>query len=169
MKKIITIFHFCFLTLIIAFPSVAQEMTVKGQVISQEEGTPIPGVNIKVVGTNYGTITDMDGSYSIQINSGEAVLEFSYISLETQRIKVEGRSTLNVSLSQDDSQLNEVIVTAFGISQEKKSLGYADQEVGSEDITRTKQPNIVNSLQGQVAGVQITSSGGAPGQSARII
>src|SRR5690606_2516652 len=120
-------------------------------------------------GTNYGTITDMDGSYSIQINSGEAVLEFSYISLETQRIKVEGRSTINVSLSQDVSQLNEVIVTAFGISQEKKSLGYAAQEVGSEDITRTKQPNIVNSLQGQVAGVQITSSGGAPGQSARII
>lgn len=169
MKKTITVALFSLLICMASWQSKAQGLTVQGKVTLLEDATPIPGVNIKVVGTNSGTITDLDGNYSIDVRSGEAVLEFSYISLETQRINVNNRTTLDVSMEQDVSQLNEVIVTAFGISQDKKSLGYSAQEIDSDDITRTKQQNVVSALQGQVAGVQITNSGGAPGQSARII
>lgn len=143
-----------------------------GQLISgtvtDNTGEPLPGVTIVVSGTSRGATTNFDGEYSINASSGE-ILRFTYIGMKAKTVTVGNQSVINIVLEEDSEQLDEVIVTAFGISQEKKALGYAAQSIDAEAITQTKQTNIVNALQGQVAGVQITNSGGAPGQSARII
>ncbi|MBS9464187.1 SusC/RagA family TonB-linked outer membrane protein [Flagellimonas sp. 389] len=154
-----------FFTLLIATFSFGQ--TITGSVVD-ELGTPLPGVSILVLGTTNGTTTDFDGNYSIMANSGD-ILEFSYLGMKTQTVTVGSASTLNITMQEDSQALDEVVVTAFGITQEKKALGYAVQSVDAKSITETRQANAVSALQGRVAGVQITNSGGAPGQSARII
>ena len=136
--------------------------------VTDVSGAPLPGVTIVVGGTNKGTTTDFDGNYTIAASTGN-VLRFSYLGMKTQSVTVGLANVINVTMEEDSEQLSEVIVTAFGISQEKKALGYAAQSIDAESITQTKQTNLVSALQGQVAGVQITNSGGAPGQSARII
>jgi len=146
----------------------AQQQEVTGTVTVASDGMPLPGVNVLVKGTNDGTVTDMDGNYAIEV-AEDAVLVFSSLGFESQEQAVEGRSVINVAMTEDMEGLDEVVVTSLGIEREKKALGYAVQEIQGEDITKTNQPNIVNALQGQTAGVQITNSGGAPGQSARII
>jgi len=146
----------------------AQQQEVTGKVTVASDGMPLPGVNVIVKGTNDGTVTDMEGNYAIEV-SEDAVLVFSSLGFERQEQTVDGRSVINVALAEDLEGLDEVVVTSLGIEREKKALGYAVQEIQGEDITKTNQPNIVNALQGQTAGVQITNSGGAPGQSARII
>ncbi|WP_296698874.1 SusC/RagA family TonB-linked outer membrane protein [Algoriphagus sp.] len=153
---------------LLSIPTYAQQ-TVRGKVTAQEDGQPLPGVSILIQGTTTGTVTDIDGNYSISVPSSESVLVFSFIGFDSQSLSVGSNSVLDVSLAVSTSELDEFIVTAFGISQEKKSLGYAAQSIDSEAITTSRQPNVVNALQGQVAGVQVTNSGGAPGQSARII
>lgn len=146
----------------------AQQRNVTGQVTSAEDGMTLPGVNVIVKGTNQGTVTDMDGNYSISVADG-ATLVFSSLGFGSREVTVGNQSVINVALSEDTESLDEVVVTSFGIERQKRALGYAVQEVSSEEIISTKQPNIVSALQGQAAGVQITNSGGAPGQSARII
>ena len=146
----------------------AQQTEVTGTVTVASDGMPLPGVNVLVKGTNDGTVTDMDGNYAIEV-AADAVLVFSSLGFENQEQAIEGRSVINVAMIEDMEGLDEVVVTSLGIEREKKALGYAVQEIQGEDITKTNQPNIVSALQGQTAGVQITNSGGAPGQSARII
>ncbi|WP_373399488.1 SusC/RagA family TonB-linked outer membrane protein [Algoriphagus halophilus] len=153
---------------LISISTYAQQ-TVRGKVTAQEDGQALPGVSIVIQGTTTGTVTNIDGEYSINVPNSESVLVFSFIGFETQNVTVGANTQLNVSLATSTSDLDEFIVTAFGISQEKKALGYSAQSIDSEAITTTRQPNVVNALQGQVAGVQVTNSGGAPGQSARII
>ncbi|GAB3222185.1 SusC/RagA family TonB-linked outer membrane protein [Algoriphagus aestuariicola] len=153
---------------LLAFPAMAQQQ-VRGKVTSSEDGLPLPGVSILIQGTSTGTVSDVDGNYSISVPGPDAVLIFSFIGYQNKTQTVGNSTTINIALATETSQLDEVIVTAFGISQEKKSLGYAAQNIDAAEITKTRQPNVVNSLQGQVAGVQVTNSGGAPGQSARII
>lgn len=147
----------------------AQERTISGRITSEEESSALPGVNIIIQGTTQGTVSDIDGNYRINVPDENTTIVFSFIGYETQEIQVGNRSVIDVSLDADVQQLSEVVVTSFGIEQEKKSLGYSVQEISSEEIVSTKQQNLVSALQGQVAGVQITNSGGAPGQSARII
>lgn len=151
-----------------SIPLFAQQ-NITGKVTSQEDGMPLPGVSIVIQGTTTGAVTDLEGNYSITAPNAESVLVFSFIGFETVSRTVGNNSTINVAMPTETSDLDEFIVTAFGISQEKKALGYSAQSIDSEAITTTKQPNIVNALQGQVAGVQVTNSGGAPGQSARIV
>lgn len=165
-------FTYCLLLislLLLQAPLMAQQRTVSGKVTSTEDGEVLPGVSIVIEGTTTGTVSDIDGNYSIDVPGPDAVLVFSFIGFASQSQQVGSNQSLNVALSPEAGDLDEFIVTAFGISQEKKSLGYAAQSIDSEAITKMKQPNLVNALQGQVAGVQVTNSGGAPGQSARII
>ncbi|MDX1365133.1 MAG: SusC/RagA family TonB-linked outer membrane protein [Arenibacter latericius] len=151
--------------LLFLFKSYSQDVA---GVVTDNSGTPLPGVTILVEGTITGTTTDFDGNYAIAASSGD-VLRFSFLGMKSQSITVGSAKVINVTMEEDSEQLGEVIVTAFGISQEKKALGYAAQSIDAEAITSSKQTNLVSALQGQVAGVQITNSGGAPGQSARIV
>ena len=139
----------------------AQERLVTGTVTAAEDGMSLPGVNVIIKGTNTGTITDMDGNYSIEVPDN-ATLVFSSVGFRTKEVAVGNQDVVNVSMETDLQSLDEVVVTSFGIEQEKKALGYAVQEINAEDITKTNQANIVSALQGQAAGVQITNSGGCP-------
>lgn len=147
----------------------AQSRSISGSVTDAAEDTPLPGVNIVVKGTTTGTVTDIEGNYRLTVPADAQILVFSSVGYTTEEVEIGNRSEINLALDPDVQALQEVVVTSLGIEQEKQALGYAVQELESRDIEQTRQPNIVNALQGQVAGVQITNSGGAPGMSSRII
>ena len=114
-------------------------------------------------------MTDTNGKYSVTAPDNSPILVFSFIGYKTAEVEAAGRTVIDLALERDVTQLEEVVVTSFGIEQEKRSLGFSAQSVNGEDLIQMRQPNIVSAMQGQVAGVQITSSGGAPGMSSRII
>lgn len=148
--------------------AMAQNRTVTGTV-SDNTGAPLPGVNVVEKGTSNGTSTDFDGNYSINVADG-ATLVFSSLGYATREVAAGTQSTVNVSLAEDASQLDEVVVTALGIRKETKALGYSLTEVGGEELSTIKTPNAINSLQGKIAGVNITqNSTGAAGSSRVII
>ena len=139
---------------------VAQEKTVTGAVTSSGDGMTLPGVNVIIKGTNQGTVTDMDGKYSINV-SETATLLFSSVGFASKEVVVGNQTQINISLQEDLESLDEVVVTALGISREKKSLGYATQEVDGDDLNLTNEQNVLGSLSGRVAGVQVTGASGA--------
>ncbi len=145
----------------------AQDRTITGTVTGAD-GNPIPGANIVLKGTTQGAITDLNGKYSISVPSGEQTLIFSFIGMQTKEIVTSKSTTLDVALNPASEMLTDVVVTALGISREKKALGYAVQEVKGDGLAEKKDVNVVNSLAGKVAGVQITGSSGNMGGSARI-
>lgn len=145
----------------------AQQRTISGRVAG-EDGESLSGVTVTVKGSSVSTQTDGDGRYAIQVLGTDAVLVFAYLGMEVQELPVGRASTLNATLVPASSTLEEVAVTAFGIKREERSLGYVVQSVSAEELTVNKQPNMVNALQGKTAGVQIRSTGGAPGQGAKI-
>jgi len=157
-----------FLSALVFNESWAQERTVSGNVTSAEDGTTMPGVNVVLKGTTNGTITDVDGNYKLSVPSEGGVLLFSFVGLTTQEIEIGTKSVIDLAMSTDVQQLSEVVVTALGISREKASLGYSVQEVSGEDVEKTNEANIVNALQGQVAGVQIQGTTSSLGGSSRI-
>lgn len=138
----------------------AQTSTVTGTVSSEKDGMPLPGVNVIEKGTNNGSVTDMDGKFSIDVGPN-AILTFSSLGYTQQEQGVNGQSIINISLQEDLESLDEVVVTALNISRDKKSLGYATQEVDGEDINITNNQNVIGALSGRVAGVQVTGSSGA--------
>ena len=143
----------------------AQQRTVTGTVNSSEDDSEVPGVNVVVKGTTIGTITDLDGKYSIDVPSDESILVFSYIGLTTQEVLVGSRSLVDVQMVPDLLELSEIVITAMGLEKEKRSLNYATQNVDDAVITQSQQPNLANSLQGKVAGLSIRQSSGMPGAS----
>lgn len=147
----------------------AQERSISGQV-NDEDGLPLPGINVFVKNTSTGTVTDFDGNYSLDIpDEASTVLVFSSLGLKTQEITVGNQNTINVTMTQDLEGLDEVVITAFGIERQEKALGYAVQEVKSEEILEGNKTNVVTGLQGKVSGVTISNSGGAPGSSTAIL
>jgi TonB-linked SusC/RagA family outer membrane protein len=150
---------------LVLFTAKAQDRLVSGTVISAEDKSTIPGVNVVVQGTAIGTITDMDGKFTISVPSNESILVFSYIGLMTQEQVVGSQSVFNIEMRQDVQELSEIVVTAMGLEKEKRSLNYATQNVESEVITQSQQQNLANSLQGKVAGLSIRQSSGMPGSS----
>ncbi len=135
-----------------------QALIVTGTV-KDEGGNPLPGVNILEEGTTNGTITDIEGGYRITVPDQDAVLIFSFVGYENQRVPVNGNTTLDVILRQG-VLLNQVVVTALGIEQEKRKLGYTVTELQGQELSRTNEINPVNALQGRVAGVQIDQGAG---------
>lgn len=131
----------------------AQEKEISGTV-KDEDDMPLPGVNITVEGTDNGTQTDFDGEYSIDAEVGQT-LRFSYVGMQDQEIDVGQSNTIDVTMT-EGSELDEVVVTALGISREKKSLGYATQEVSGEDVSKINSGNFTNALSGKVSGLDIT-------------
>jgi hypothetical protein len=135
----------------------AQTIVITGRVTSSTEGAgPIPGVTVVVKGTTIGSITDVNGKYSISAPANATTLIFSYIGMKTLEVSVSGRKVIDATMESDLVGLNEVVVTALGISRTKKSLGYATQEVQGEAVSTVKSDNFLNSLSGKVAGVVIT-------------
>jgi TonB-linked SusC/RagA family outer membrane protein len=141
---------------------------VKGRV-TDETGAPLPNVSVMIKGTTTGVVTNTDGQYSINVPDNQAILTFRSIGFIAKDVPVGLASTLDVRLTADNQTLSEVTVTALGIKRESRSLGYSAQEVKGEAISGSHQSNLVNALQGQAAGLQINSGGGAPGSGAKII
>ena len=162
MKKILFIMA-CLLFSIAGMASI----TVTGTVISAEDGLPVIGASVLEKGTSNGTITDFDGMYALTV-ADNAVLVFSYVGLTSQELKVSG-SVMNVTLKGDAIAMEEVVVTAMGVVQEKKRLNFAVQNVGAEGLTEGKSANVLNSLQGKVAGVNVTTAGGSPNAGSQLI
>ena len=142
-----------FLTLAFGLSSYAQQITGS---VSDDNGIPLPGASIVIQGSSSGTTTDFDGNFSIETSQG-STLVISYVGYESQQIVV-GSSPINVQLTSDNA-LDEVVVTALGLTREKKSLGYSVTEVDGDEINSIKDNNIASSLMGKVAGLNITNSG----------
>ncbi|AHM62203.1 hypothetical protein D770_19770 [Flammeovirgaceae bacterium 311] len=139
----------------------AQERIVTGQVTASEDGTTLPGVNVRVQGTTVGAVTDIDGNYRIALPANANVLVFSSIGYTSEEVQIGSRTVIDVALRPDVKQLSEVVVTALGITRDERSLGYATQKVEGENLTFTKEQNVIGSLSGKVAGVQVVGSSGA--------
>ncbi|WP_162339743.1 SusC/RagA family TonB-linked outer membrane protein [Cyclobacterium salsum] len=146
----------------------AQSRTVRGQVTESSGSEPILGASILLKGTTKGTVTDLDGNYELEVPSDEAILVFSYIGFQAQEIAVGNQSTLDVVLDYSSEELNEVVVTALGVERETKALGYSVQAVDGDKFTEARETNVINSLSGRVAGVQITNSSSGVGGSSRV-
>ncbi len=131
---------------------------MQGKVTATEDGTPMPGVSVLVKGTTSGSATDANGTYQINVPSDNATLVFSFIGFATQEMAVGNRTTLDVNLSVDTKQLNEVVVTALGIQKDKAKVGYATQEVRGSELVKAREPNVLNTLVGKVAGLTVAPS-----------
>ncbi|KQR66884.1 SusC/RagA family TonB-linked outer membrane protein [Pedobacter sp. Leaf176] len=168
MRKIFT--SLLFLCVLFAgLPTIAQVRTISGKVTSSDDGQALPGASVKVKGTSTGTSTDGNGSFTLQVPQTNATIVINAIGYTTREISVGDRTTVNVSLVADAQELQEVTVsTGLGITRQAKSLGYAAQQVNSDDLNFNRQPNLINALQGKVAGATISSMGGGPGQGANI-
>ena len=151
-----------------AFNVMAQDRTISGTVVGEESGESLPGVNVILKGTTQGTVTDIEGNYSLSVPEGAETLSFSFIGYATQEVPINGQSTIDIQLISDTQQLSEVVVTALGIVREERSLGYSTQSVESEELNATRQANVVSALAGKVAGVQINGANGGLGSSSRI-
>jgi TonB-linked SusC/RagA family outer membrane protein len=156
-----------FALLLVSWTVSAQNTRVTGKV-TDNAGLPIPGVTVLIEGTTTGVATDYNGTYSIEVSSN-GVLLFSAIGMESQRVPVNNRSVINLTMVESSVMVEEVVVTALGIEKEKKALGYAVQDLKSDEIMRNKQTNIINSLAGKVAGVNVTQSSGSAGSGSTII
>ena len=147
----------------------AQTKEISGTVTSADDGGLIPGVSVSVKGTTLGTITDMDGAFRLKVPQDAKSLVFSFVGMTSQEVAIGNQTKFNVKMSSENISVDEVVVTALGVSREKKSLGFAVQDVKGEELVRAKENNIINSLTGKVSGVQITNSSGAVGASSRIV
>lgn len=163
MKK----FTFILLCLVIGISTVvAQNTKVAGSVISADDGLPVIGASIVVKGTMVGTVTDYDGNFTLEVPTNGKTLVISYVGMLTQEVPV--GPNVNVILKSDTQNLDEVVVTAMGISKEKKALGYAVQDVKGDQLTQAANTNLAGALQGKVSGIDIAPSSGMPGASSKI-
>ena len=136
----------------------AQTKEISGTVTSADDGGLIPGVSVSVKGTTLGTITDMDGAFRLKVPQDAKTLTFSFVGMASQDVAIGTQSTFKIKLSSENISVDEVVVTALGISRDKKSLGYSSQNVKEDQISTVKASNFMNSLSGKVAGVQIKKS-----------
>lgn len=141
----------------------AQDREISGVVTSSEDSQPIPGVQVLIKGTQLGVVTDLDGKYSLKVPATATTLIFKFVGMTTQEITIGTSKTINVVMNPDVLNIEGVVVTALGISREKKSLGYATQELGGEEINQVKTDNFISQLSGKVAGVQVKTNGNMGG------
>lgn len=140
---------------------------VTGRVVD-EKNEPLIGVNIRVEGTDDGTVTDLEGKYVIKASIG-SILSFTYIGYISSYVKIADKNVYNIQMSANVEALNEVVVTALGIKREQKALSYNVQQVKSDQLTNVKDANFINSLNGKVAGVNINSSSSGVGGASKVV
>ena len=145
------------------------QRNVTGTVLDDNDGSAIVGATVLLKGTQKGAYTDEDGKFSIEMPAGATTLVIAYIGFKDQEVVVGTRTNVDVRMITEISSTDEVVITALGVARSKKALGYSVQEVKGKELSESRENNLVNSLAGKVAGVQITSSSGAPGASSRIV
>ena len=145
---------------------VLAQSTISGTVTSSDDGDPIVGASVVIEGTKTGTVTDIDGNFTLNVKPGTP-LRISYLGMKEKTVKAS--QNMKVILSSNDKELNEVVVTALGIKREAKALGYSSTTVNSDQITSARASDIVSSISGTVAGVQVNNTGGDPGSSQSIV
>lgn len=149
--------------------SVSQSLINITGTVTSVDNEPMPGVTIMVKGTNTGAITNVDGKYTIEVPSNSSVLVFSFIGYQTVEQAVGKQRVINISMQEDIRSIDEVVVTALGIKKKEKSLTYSTQVVGGDELIRAKDPNMINSLAGKTAGVQINRSSAGLGGSVKMV
>ncbi len=163
MRKI----KFLLLCLAMSIGIASAQTKVQGVVLSADDGQPVIGATVKVKGTAVGTVTDASGRFTLNAPASASGLVVSYIGMEAQEVGV--KPSLRIVLKASSKDLNEVVVTALGISRKQKGLSYAVSQINSEEIVKSGDRSALNALQGKVAGLSISSSSGAPGASTRIL
>lgn len=165
MKRAILLFVGFFFICLSVF---SQKATITGVVTSKDDGLPIIGASIVEKGTTNGTITNYEGKYTLTVNVG-ATVTFSYVGTEKVECKVISTNKLDIILGSTAVNINEVVVTAMGVRQEKKRMNFAVQSVNSDVLTESKSSNFVNALQGKIAGLSVTNSSGSPNSGTQVI
>jgi len=165
MRRIILLFVGFIFMLQFAY---SQKVTISGTVTAKEDGLSIIGASIVEKGTTNGTVTNLDGFYSLSVSTG-AILSITYVGMEKTERKVSGAATLNIVLNSSAVAIDEIVVTAMGVKQEKKRMNFAVQSVNSEALTENRASNFVNSLQGKIAGLSVTNSSGSPNSGTQVI
>ncbi|WP_216351053.1 TonB-dependent receptor plug domain-containing protein, partial [Mucilaginibacter polytrichastri] len=155
----------CFCVVVLCCNAYSQTLPVKGKVLDIK-GAPLPGATVKIKGTSKGTTTSVDGSFALQAPQNATII-ISAIGYNPQEVPA-GQS-ISVKLTENNQSLNEVVVTALGVKREKRVLTYSTQQIKSDEIQQSKDPNLVNALDGKVSGVQVTTSSGTPGSSSSIV
>ncbi|OWY19375.1 SusC/RagA family TonB-linked outer membrane protein [Sphingobacteriales bacterium UPWRP_1] len=163
MKKIFLLLLF----VTVAAGQAFAQRTITGTVTDATSGEPVVGVNVSAKGTTVGTVTDLDGKYSLGVPKSANAVVFSFVGYKTQTIALDGASNiLDVALEEDVLNLDNVVVTAVGVTRDKKALGYSVQEVGGDKIGQARETNVVSALAGKVAGLYVNNSSGTAGASA---
>ena len=147
----------------------AQTRDISGTVTSADDGTSIPGASVVVKGTTLGTITNMEGKFTLKVPPTAKVLVITFVGMTSSEVAIKGLNNSDVVLKAKTVSVDEVIVTAMGIKRSEKSLGYSAAKVSNEDINSTGNSSMMNSLQGKIAGVNVSSASGAPGASSRVV
>lgn len=155
--------------MIVVAPAVFQQkVTVTGKITDAGTGDPIAGANVVEKGTTNGTVTDANGKYTLTVSDAKSIIVYSFIGYQSQEVPNGGRSMIDLQLAENVTALKEIVVTALGIQKTARSLTYAAQTVGNEDVTDVKNNNFVSSLSGKSAGLVIGQASAGPGGSARI-
>ena len=145
----------------------AQNRTITGQILSNDDDAPMPGVTVTIKGTTRGTITDAMGNYSIAAPQN-SILVYSSVGSVGQEVRIDNQSVINLKLVSDSRQLTEVVVTALGIQKEKKGLGFSQTQLDNKELTIARTTNLTNALSGKIAGVRIAGSSGMTGSASQI-
>ncbi len=144
------------------------DIQIRGQV-TDSKGETLTGVSVKVKGTTIGATTDLEGRYAINVPGNSSILVYTYIGYVAQEVTVNNQTLINVKLEATNTALTEVVVTAFGLSRQKKALAYSVTEVKGEEFTQARENNVANAFSGKIAGVNVTGMSSGPGGSSRVI
>lgn len=164
MKQRLTVFLAC---LFLSLGTMLAQTKVTGIVVSQEDSQPVVGVSVLVVGTNVGTVTGADGKFSLTVPAGKSQLRFTYIGMET--LEVSARPNMRIVLRSDETNIDEIVVTAMGIKKSEKALGYSATTLKAEDLQQIPVTDVTQAMAGKVAGVQVSATGTDPGAASSIV
>ena len=161
--------YLAFLTLAISFSAFGQQpANIRGKVTSADSHETLSGVSVIVKGSTSGTSSNSDGEYSINASPNDSLV-FTYIGFDEEHVAVGNRTTIDIALHNTGIGLSEVVVTALGIRREERSLTYAVQSIKGDQSNKAKETNVINSLQGKVAGVTITKNATGPGGDSKVL
>ncbi|MDB4285688.1 SusC/RagA family TonB-linked outer membrane protein [bacterium] len=165
MKHVFSLIILSFLFPVMGFCQVS----ILGVVTEKGTAEPLVGVIIREKGTKNGAMTDAEGAFSMKVGDANATLGFSYLGFQSVEFLLEGKTKVQISMQQEDTQLDDVVITALGIKRQKKELGYSTDRVGGEELAVSNAPNVINALSGKSAGVQVTTPNGVDGGTSRIV